>query len=162
VKAPAPGGGEQSLATGAGIAVGTPAYMAPEIAFGEEVDGRADLYALGCVAYFLLTGKTVFEADTALQMVAKHLQANPAPPSQRTEQEVPAALEAVVLSCLAKERNGRPQSAAMLARALRAVPMSPWTEDQANAWWQCRNSSIPTVGFNIDSANENAGQLVRR
>ena len=79
-----------SLATAAGLTPGTPAYMAPEMALGEAVDGRADIYALGCVAYYLLTGLLVFEADNALQMIAKHLHDEPVPPSQRTELHVPA------------------------------------------------------------------------
>ena len=78
---------EYSLATAAGLTPGTPAYMAPEMAMGEAVDGRADIYALGCVAYYLLTGQLVFEADTSLQMIVKHLQSDPVPPSRRTNAE---------------------------------------------------------------------------
>ncbi|HJQ12450.1 MAG TPA: serine/threonine-protein kinase, partial [Gemmatimonadaceae bacterium] len=75
----------ESLATIPGqMALGTPGYMAPEMALGERVDGRADIYALGCVAYYLATGELVFEAETAFQMIAKHLQSAPIPPSQRT------------------------------------------------------------------------------
>src|SRR5262249_60915663 len=64
---------DQSLETAAGTTPGTPAYMAPEMVTGGTVDGRADIYALGCVGYFLLTGRLVFEASTALQMIAPHL-----------------------------------------------------------------------------------------
>src|SRR5919109_5270545 len=77
--------GEDSMATAAGLTPGTPAYMAPEMALGQPVDGRADIYALGCVAYFLLTGEMVFEASNAFQLIAKHLEEPPVPPSRRTE-----------------------------------------------------------------------------
>jgi serine/threonine protein kinase len=75
---------EHSLATAAGLTPGTPAYMAPEMALGESVDGRADLYALGCVAYYLLTGQVVFDADTPFQMTARHLRAEPWDEAQAT------------------------------------------------------------------------------
>ncbi len=108
---------EQSMDGGAGTA-GTPAYMAPEILRDEPVDGRADLYALGCVAYYLLTAHMVFEAETSIQMVLKHLQAEPVPPSQRTTNPIPEALERIVLDCLAKHPSDRPSDARELARRL--------------------------------------------
>jgi eukaryotic-like serine/threonine-protein kinase len=129
-----PGGG-QSLATAAGLTPGTPAYMAPEMALGDAIDGRADLYALGCVAYFLLTGTLVFEADTGLQMMAKHLRAEPRPPSQRTAVPIPAALDRIVLACLAKKPDDRPRSAGDLSRALGSVEGEPWNEKRAREWW---------------------------
>jgi len=110
-----------SLASVAGIALGTPAFMAPEMVHGETVDGRADLYSLGCVAYYLLTGQTVIEAETVLQTIVLHLQQVPVPPSQRTENPVPPALERLVLACLAKNPADRPQSAAELAAGLELV-----------------------------------------
>ena len=127
---------EQSLATAAGFTPGTPAYMAPELALGEEFDGRADLYALGCVAYYLLTGRLVFEATNGLQMIAKHTREKPVPPSQRTELPVPEELERLVLACLAKEPEARPSSAAELSSRLGAISCQPWGEDQAKRWWQ--------------------------
>ena len=125
----------QSLATAQGMTPGTPSYMAPELALGEEVDGRADLYALGCVAYYLLTGQLVFDADNMLAMVAKHLQAAPVPPSQRTATRIPAALEQVVMQCLDKKPANRPPSAAALARSLTAIDEPRWTEEQGKEWW---------------------------
>src|SRR6185369_8159252 len=104
--------------TATGVATGTPGYMAPELALGDEVDGRADLYALGCVAYYLLTGQQVFDGDTVMQVVARHLQAAPVPPSQRVPFAVPPALEEIVIACLAKAPGDRPPSAAELARRL--------------------------------------------
>lgn len=127
---------EPDLATGAGLTPGTPAYMAPEMALGEVVDGRADLYALGCVAYYLLTGQLVFEAGNGLQMIAKHLRETPVPPSARVELELPPALEQQVLACLAKRPEDRPASAARLSRALAEIQVDPWGEEQAVAWWR--------------------------
>jgi serine/threonine-protein kinase len=117
------GPSEESLADAAGMTPGTPAYMAPEMAHDQTVDGRADLYSLGCVAYYLLTGHLVFEGDTPLQTILKHLQHPPVPPSQRTDQPIPAELEALVLACLEKQPDDRPRSAAELAERLTAVPV---------------------------------------
>jgi tRNA A-37 threonylcarbamoyl transferase component Bud32 len=136
VKAVAAESTGHSLETAAGLTPGTPAYMAPEVAMGEAVDGRADIYALGCVGYYLLTGRQVFEAETALQMVARHLQSEPVPPSARSELEVPPVLDRVVLACLAKQPKDRPQSATSLAEMLAAVEVEPWTQAQAKEWWQ--------------------------
>jgi serine/threonine-protein kinase len=124
-----------SLATAAGLTPGTPAYMAPELAMGQAVDGRTDLYALGCVAYFLLTGQLVFDAGNGIQMIARHLNDAPVPPSQRTELPVPGALEQVVLACLAKRPDDRPAGATELARSLAALDSSGWSQEQAAAWW---------------------------
>jgi serine/threonine protein kinase len=132
---------ETSMATIPGqMALGTPAYMAPEMALGERVDGRADIYALGCVAYYLLTGQLVFEADKAFQMIAKHLQAAPVPPSQRTDQPVSIELEHLILKCLAKDARDRPQSAAQLVKDLERIPAGAWGEEQAKEWWTTHRS----------------------
>jgi tRNA A-37 threonylcarbamoyl transferase component Bud32 len=134
---------EQTLTTQAGLIIGTPGYMAPEMAIGERVDGRADLYAIGCVAYYLLTGQQVFDGTTAMQIMSKHLQAAPVPPSARGAFTIPAALDALVLSCLAKEPEERPQSAADLARRLSAIDVAPWTDLQAKEWWLARPATEP-------------------
>jgi serine/threonine-protein kinase len=135
VKPIADGNPEPSLTTQAGLIIGTPGYMAPEFALSDKVDGRADLYALGCVAYYLLTGQQVFDGDTVMQVIAKHLQAAPMPPSQRGAFAIPSDLEQAVLACLAKKPEDRPQSAAELARRLAAVDVEPWTDVEAKAWW---------------------------
>jgi serine/threonine-protein kinase len=127
---------EDSMATAAGLTPGTPAYMAPEIALGEAVDGRADLYALGCVAYYLLTGQLVFEAGSALQMITKHIQEPPIPPSQRTELPVAPELDAAVLACLAKKSADRPATASELDRILGEIEIEPWSEEKATRWWR--------------------------
>src|SRR4051812_15263956 len=127
---------EDSMATAAGLTPGTPAYMAPEMALGEKCDGRADLYALGCVAYYLLTGRLVFDAGSGLQMITKHIQEVPVPPSQRTEMEVAAELDRAVLACLAKRPEDRPASAAELDRMLAEIELEPWSEEEATRWWR--------------------------
>jgi serine/threonine-protein kinase len=137
---------EHSLATIPGqMALGTPAYMAPEMALGEAIDGRADIYALGCVAYYLLTGQLVFEAEKAFQMIAKHLQTAPTPPSQRIDKPVAPELERLVLKCLAKSPNDRPQSAAKLREALEWIATEGWDEQQATQWWSA-NRTVIEVG----------------
>ena len=115
------GPSQESLTDAAGMTPGTPAYMAPEMAQAGTVDGRADLYSLGCVAYYLLTGHLVFEGDTPLQTILQHVQQRPLPPSQRVPQPIPAELEALVLACLAKRPEDRPPTAQALARRLVAI-----------------------------------------
>ena len=117
---------------------GTPAYMAPEVVLGTAtVDHRVDIYALGCVAYWLLTGQLVFEG-TSMQQLLRHAHDTPVPPSQRSELPIPASLDQVVLACLAKHPDQRPQSAAELGRLLLdTVPESErWTDERAEHWWQ--------------------------
>ena len=108
--------------TGAGIAIGTPAYMAPEQAAGDpDTDHRADLYALGVLAYELLAGRLPFAARGAREMLAAHLAEQPAPLADRRA-DVPADLAALVMQCLEKHPADRPASAAELRRALYAIP----------------------------------------
>jgi serine/threonine-protein kinase len=119
---------------------GTPAYMAPEIILGEaDVDRRADVYALGCVAYFALTGQLVFEADTPMRMLLQHVQAQPVAPSQRTELPIPRLLDEFVLACLEKDPDKRPQDAeALLKMAVNCCKAcnESWTSDTARRWWE--------------------------
>ena len=116
---------------------GTPAYIAPEQALGGSgIDGRADIYAVGCVAYFLLTGQLVFTGDTPMAVVVHHAHTLPIPPSERSELPIPPALDRLVLSCLAKNPAERPQSARDLSQRLAAIDGgSPWTDDRAREWW---------------------------
>src|SRR5688572_11551221 len=120
------------------VTTGTPAYMAPEIILGEgEVDRRADVYALGCVAYYLLTGQMVFEADTPMKMLLQHLHAEPVPPSQRTEVPIPREIDRLVLACLDKNPDRRPQNAEELfhmAYACRSC--DGWNQTLAAEWWK--------------------------
>lgn len=132
---------EHSLATQAGLVIGTPGYMAPEMALSGTVDGRADVYSLGCVAYYLLAGVQVFEGETVMQVFAQHLQAVPTPPSQRGPHSVPPALEQIVLSCLAKKPDDRPQTAAELDRRLAIADVKLWTDAEARQWWESARAS---------------------
>lgn len=134
---------EVSLGTAVGRTPGTPAYMAPEMALGETVDGRSDIYALGCVAYYLLTGKLVFDAENTFQMVAKHLHHEPVAPSARWGIEIPPDLERLVLSCLAKSPDARPATAAELSRGLRTLDVEPWSDEQAKEWWASNRVESP-------------------
>jgi serine/threonine-protein kinase len=116
---------------------GTPAYMSPEAVTEESVDARADIYALGCVAYWLLTGRLVFEAATPIKTALAHVREDPVAPSQRTEIEIPPPLERLVLACLEKDPGRRPQSANELASGLRALGItSAWTQERAREWWE--------------------------
>jgi len=121
----------------ADLTTGTPAYMAPEMASGADpVDRRADIYALGCVGYWLLTGQVVFEADTALKMLIQHIQTIPVPPSIRTGRLVPLDLERVIMRCLEKDPTRRPQAADDLAAELDGVTLErPWNQARAREWF---------------------------
>ena len=130
--------GDLTKLTADGIAAGTPAYMPPETVGGtEKVDERGDIYSLGCVIYWLLTGGTVFHGNTPLETVVKHVQESPDRPSSRSELPISAALDAVVLDCLAKDPNKRPQSTAELNSRLAACTEAEnWTPKSAEAWWK--------------------------
>jgi serine/threonine-protein kinase len=116
---------------------GTPAFMAPEQALGAaDLDGRVDLYATGCVAYWLLTGTLVFKADSPLRLIMSHANETPDPPSKRSELPIPEALDRLVLSCLAKDPAARPQTARELSDALdRIEGAGAWTGQRSREWW---------------------------
>ncbi|MBN1566646.1 MAG: serine/threonine protein kinase [Acidobacteria bacterium] len=120
-----------------GASAGTPAYMAPELAMGEDgIDGRVDIYALGCVAYFLLTGSPVFTEKTATATALAHVQKEPVPPSQRSEMQIPSRLEQIILRCLAKKAEDRPQTALELESLFADCGAEKWTQEDAAEWWQ--------------------------
>ena len=125
------------LLTQPDVATGTPAFMAPEMALGEKtVDGRADIYALGCVAHWLLTGRLVFEADTPVKMMLQHIQKEPEAASRHAEVEVPAELDRLILKCLSKNPAERPQTMMALADALGEISFrDPWSKVRAEQWW---------------------------
>lgn len=120
------------------VTTGTPAYMAPEAILGDSrVDARADVYSIGCVAYWMLTGQLVFTADSAMQMLMAHLEQTPPPPSHRTELPIPSELEEIVLGCLEKDPERRPRSAQVLWQSLLDCKGSEsWTPDIARRWWE--------------------------
>jgi serine/threonine-protein kinase len=122
-------------ASGENAIVGTPLFLAPEaILDPANIDARSDLYSLGCVAYFLVTGHPPFEGTNTLAVFAEHLQVVPEPPSKF--EPVPQALEQLIMRCLAKNPDDRPATAAGLAELLRALPIEPWSESEAHAWWE--------------------------
>ena len=142
-RVPTVGGDDSTDLTIEGEISGTPAYMAPElIQTGMAADHRADIYALGCVAYYMLTGGPVFEGPP-LGVLVEHVKTQPAPPSERTNMPIPPGLDDVVLKCLAKDPEDRYQSAGELAVALRACCPGPtWDESHAAEWWQAH---LPAV-----------------
>lgn len=120
-----------------GTVMGTPLYMSPEaIRSPDSVDARSDLYSLGAVGYFLLTGGPVFESDNVVDICRQHLYDEPVPPSQRAECPVPNSLEAVILRCLRKDPAQRFPSARRLAEALEACEVPAWTQAEARRWWE--------------------------
>ncbi len=123
--------------TATGIIAGTPGYMSPEMGLGSpDVDWRTDIYSLGCVGYWLLTGHRVFEGGSPMQILVDHIQKPAPPPSSRIPDFIPAELDRVILSCLEKDPNNRPQTTQDLIRALAAVPLPQrWTEESARRWW---------------------------
>lgn len=128
---------DASLMTLDGTATGTPAYLAPEIALGEsQVDGRADLYSLGCVAYFLLTGQMVFQESNPTALALAHVQKPPVPVQDRTEMPIPKGLAEIVMQLLEKRPDQRIRSAQELSRRLRQLADVPsWCPDAASDWW---------------------------
>jgi hypothetical protein len=128
---------KESASSGDGGLTGTPLYMAPEsITAPGEVDARSDLYALGAVAYFLLTGGPPFRAATVVELCAHHVHTAPDRPSVRLGGPVPVDLESIVLRCLAKSPADRFQDAAALGEALRGCTEGAlWNQAVARAWW---------------------------
>jgi serine/threonine-protein kinase len=134
--------GENNELTLSGVAGGTPAFMAPEAALAKEsLDGRADLYSLGAVGYWLLTGKLVFDGETAYATVMDHIRKAPVQPSRRTELEIPEELDRIIMSCLEKNPANRPPDAKDLAQQLRRIPLvQSWTQERAEQWWHAHKS----------------------
>lgn len=134
----APPGGQSVLMTADRMTTGTPAYMAPEVILGAtEIDNRADVYSLGCVAYWLLTGQLVFEAESTMQMLMHHVQTPPVPPSKRTELSIPREVEDLVMACLEKNADRRPQRADELWQmTMHCTCGDSWNQDSARRWWE--------------------------
>jgi serine/threonine-protein kinase len=124
--------------------LGTPLYLAPEaISRSSELDGRADLYALGAVAYFLLVGEPVFTGQTIVEVFGRHLHAAPVPPSERAARPIPASLERMVLRCLEKDPRQRfPTALAMLAELKAMQDVELWRDEDARAWWRARGDAL--------------------
>jgi serine/threonine-protein kinase len=122
----------------ADVVQGTPLYLSPEaITAPDRVDARGDLYALGAVGYYLLTGHHVFSGATLVEVCSHHLHTAPVPPGERLGRPVPAALERLLLSCLEKDPARRPASALALRDELAGLPgVDSWSEEEARTWWE--------------------------
>jgi serine/threonine-protein kinase len=118
-----------------GKVLGTPAYLAPELTLGGDIDGRTDLYALGCVAYYLLTGQLVFMSVSPITMAVAHATEKPEPPSKLVA-DTPPELDRIIMKCLEKKQEDRPRSAEKLADELRATGLADqWTLTLREDWW---------------------------
>jgi len=145
-----------------GSVSGTPAYLAPESAAHNRFDMRSDIYALACVAYWLLTGTVVFDGDTAAAVMTAHIRDRPEPPSWRTELAIPLELEEIILSCLAKDPDERPQTVEELSRRLAAVPLERrWSQARAERWWKAHVPSL-LAKSRVGCDDIEVGQLRRR
>jgi serine/threonine protein kinase len=141
---PEPGVSTAPELTQANTIAGTPYYMAPEaIKAPATVDARSDLYAVGAVGYYLITGRDVFSGGTSFEVFAHHLHTPPVPPSQRLGEPVSADLEELLLHCLAKEPAARPADARTLLASLRRLrDAGTWTESHAAAWWAEHGTAV--------------------
>lgn len=127
---------DESELTHAGVLTGTPAYMPPERALNGPVSARSDLYSLGCVAYFMLTGRPIFEGEP-LSVMIQHVRSEPDPPSKYAAGRIPVELEQLILLCLEKDPHRRPASARELLRLLSQIPLSAvWDAERAERWWR--------------------------
>jgi serine/threonine-protein kinase len=151
-----------TMLTMEGTTAGTPSYMPPEMALGEQnIDGRADIYALGCVAYWLLTGQHVFAGETAMATILAHVREEPVPPSERSEIPIPPALDALVLACLAKDPAQRPATAAQLADRLSAsVNGDQWTAETARNWWDLNRVTQEPSPLTVDADQSPVATIV--
>jgi eukaryotic-like serine/threonine-protein kinase len=133
------------------LLAGTPLYMPPEqIRDPQAVDGRSDLYALGAVAYFLLTGTPPFAGETVVEVCGHHLHTAPERPTERLGRAVPAELERIVLSLLEKQPSARPLDARSLLGELRACDVQPWSDADAEGWWSKHGPSASSVAAPSD------------
>ena len=140
--------------TSDGVLTGTPAYMPPERVMGGTADERSDLYSLGCVAYWMLTGRPVFGGDPMAVMI-HHARTAPTPPSKTIGDVLPAGLEEIVLACLAKAPEERPSSALDLWRRLGEVPLpAPWSPERAELWWRQHLPELVQVSRAADSTGD--------
>jgi serine/threonine-protein kinase len=136
--------GSTSGLTRTDTVMGTPLYLAPEaVTDPDRVDARTDLYALGAVGYFLLTGEHVFVGRTVVEICSHHLHTEPVPPSERLGATIPEILEEIILRCLAKDPAERPQTASALRELLLGCEdVAPWSPGQARAFWDTHGATI--------------------
>jgi eukaryotic-like serine/threonine-protein kinase len=136
---------------------GTPLYMSPEaIQLPSSVDARSDIYAVGAVGYFLLTGEAVFKAANVVDLFQMHVATLPTPPSERSKSPIPIELESALLACLEKSRAKRPQTARDLAQLISRCPEAlRWSVEDADAWWgrHERGQSNPAISQSASRAH---------
>ena len=157
-RAPGEAASEPAL-TMANAITGTPLYIAPEtLTAPDTVDARTDLYALGAVGYWLLTGTHVFGGNSIFEVCAHHLHTVPDPPSTRLATPVAADLEAVLLACLAKRPEDRPASAHVLRERLRAcTAWGGWSNARAAQWWLLHRHKLRSGGAEASPASAPRG-----
>jgi tRNA A-37 threonylcarbamoyl transferase component Bud32 len=128
--------GEAGLSKSGGF-IGTPGYIAPEEIYGhDQIDHRSDIYNVGAVAYYLLTGQPIFASSSSVELLVDHVKTIPPKPSEVSEVPIPLELDAVVMKCLAKSPDDRFQTMTEFVEALDRVPFgSPWDQQKANDWW---------------------------
>jgi serine/threonine-protein kinase len=136
--------GEDAGITRPDTVLGTPRYLAPEVARSpDEVGERSDLYAVGAVGYFLLTGHHVFEGRTLVEIMGHHMHTEPQSLSEKRGEPVAEDVETLILDCLAKSPDARPASArALLQRIFACRDFGTWTEDDARTWWQVHSDEL--------------------
>jgi serine/threonine protein kinase len=162
---PNPLGNTEAKLTRAGTVMGTPEFMAPEQALGRSLDGRADLYALGCVGFWLLTGRVVFQKEQAMQILLAHIQEPPPSPDSYAPEAVAHGLKLAILDCLAKSPEHRPQDARELLRRLTAAERDlpadqVWTEERAHGWW-AQHQPPPPLRVSHSSGSPSAAEQLR-
>jgi hypothetical protein len=135
---------------------GTPLFMAPErLGVAADVDARSDLYSLGVVAFYLLTGRHVFSGATTMEVLHQVMHVVPARPSQVASHAVPPRLDDLVFRCLAKEPDDRPSNVdEVLDDLARVAREQPWRQDDARAWWQQAARDLEEKGPGSDVATQ--------
>ncbi len=127
---------QMAALTQVGMTTGTPAYMAPEMILGKEVGPGVDVYATGCIGYWLLTGKQVFEGENAMALAMAHTKEKVVPPSEVSEAPIPECLENLIMKCLSKKAADRPRDARELVTELEGCVFEPaWSQEMAMEWW---------------------------
>src|SRR5260221_2305815 len=154
----------ERLGTESKLLLGTPEYMAPEMfESATQASAQTDLYAVGCVAFFLLTATLVFDADSPAGLCMAHLTLAPELPSARLGAKVDQDLEAAVVACLAKRREARPQNAAALKALIDRSPLAyAWTEARADAWWSTRAREIDELQVEGRESALDAPRTIKR
>ena len=147
-------GEKDAQLTEEGMLSGTPAYMPPERALGDPGDARSDIYSLGCVAWWMLTGRTVFTGDP-VAMVLDHVETAPKRPSQVSKQPLPEPLERLIMDCLEKAPQKRPATILDLWQRLGEVPLeNPWTPERAESWWGLELPDLAEAASGEDASGD--------